>query len=134
MRTAPRVVAMRRPEQPLCPRRGPHRAEPAGWQGIARGQTQPLDRVAESPNVQRVHLFGYHAPSKWGSAVVNGDAEFDRAVWIRTYVKALRQLKPELRIDEAAQLGLEAFAREGRWQNPKVAAWGDALFGPLLVV
>ena len=64
--------------------------------------------------------------------MVNGDTE--EAVWVRTYVKVLRRLKPELRIDEAARLGRAAFAREGRWQNPKIAAWGDALFGPLLLV
>ena len=105
-----------------------------GGRSIERANPGP--RSSASCQKRAIRPFDSNSilPRKSGSAVVNGDTEYDQAVWIRTYVRALRRLKPELRIEEAARLGREAFDREGRWQNPKIAAWGDALFGPLLLV
>ena len=42
--------------------------------------------------------------------------------------------KPEIDADEARQRARAAFAREGVWSNPRVAALADAGFGSLLVV
>lgn len=66
--------------------------------------------------------------------MAESEDERGKAAWIDAYVQTFDQLDPELSIDEATRLAREAFAREGRWKSARIAAWGDALFGPLLVV
>jgi len=47
------------------------------------------------------------------------------------YAQAIGRCKPELGIAEATKLARDAFAREGDWNNPKIAAGCDAAFGSI---
>lgn len=51
--------------------------------------------------------------------------------WIDAYMKVLADCKPGLTPSEVTEAAHLAFAREGTWNNPKVAAGLDAVFGPL---
>ncbi|MBE7416706.1 MAG: hypothetical protein HS128_02975 [Ideonella sp.] len=59
------------------------------------------------------------------------EPEYDVPAWVDAYAMAIGRCKPELSPEAATQLAREAYAREGSWNNPKLAAGCDALFGPI---
>ena len=68
---------------------------------------------------------------QWAAAFLASEPDYNEAAWIDAYAQAIGRCKPELGIAEATKLTNEAFGREGDWNNPKVAAGCDAVFGPL---
>jgi len=76
--------------------------------------------------------------------IPNGDqwtAEFLRSEpidytelgWLNAYAKVLSNCKPNLIAEELATITREAFERESHWNNPKIAAACDLVFGPSTV-
>jgi hypothetical protein len=68
----------------------------------------------------------------WAAVFLASEPDYTVAGWIDAYKKTFSGCKPDLtpgQITEAAHL---AFAREGMWNNPKIAAGMDAMFGPML--
>jgi len=66
----------------------------------------------------------------WAAAFLARKPDYTLAGWIDTYKKVFSGCRPDLtpgQLTEAAHL---AFAREGTWNNPKVAAGIEAVFGP----
>jgi hypothetical protein len=59
------------------------------------------------------------------------EPKYTEASWIDTYAKAWSACRPDLTVDQVMQVAREAFAREGEWGNPKIAAGCDALLGPM---
>ena len=59
------------------------------------------------------------------------EPDYTLAGWIDAYKRVFSGCRPDLtplQVTEAAHL---AFAREGMWNNPKIAAGRDAVFGPM---
>ena len=63
------------------------------------------------------------------AAFLASEPDYDEPAWIDAYAQAIGRCKPELGITDAFNLAREAFVREGDWNNPKVAAGCDAVFG-----
>jgi hypothetical protein len=74
--------------------------------------------------------------------IPNGDAwaaqflrhepvDYTERGWLDAYAIVLSRCKPDLSAQEVARLTREAFQREGHCNNPKVAAAGDVVFGPM---
>ena len=68
---------------------------------------------------------------QWAAAFLASEPEYDEAAWIDAYAQAIGRCKPELGITDAFNLARKAFAREGDWNNPKIAAGCDVVFGPV---
>lgn len=67
---------------------------------------------------------------QWAAAFLASEPDYDRPAWIDAYAMAIGRCKPGLTPSEATALAVEAYAREGSWNNPKVAAGCDSVFGP----
>lgn len=67
----------------------------------------------------------------WAAAFLRSEPQYTEVSWIDAYAICVRACKPDLTPNAAVQRAREAFAREGLWNNPKVAAGMDAMFGPL---
>jgi hypothetical protein len=67
----------------------------------------------------------------WAAQFLRSEPDYDEPAWIDAYALAIGRCQPELTPEQAVMRAQLAFAREGDWNNPKIAAWGDALFGPL---
>jgi len=68
---------------------------------------------------------------RWAAAFLASEPDYTAAGWIDAYKRVYMDCNPELtpgQVTEAAHL---AFAREGMWNNPKVAAGMDVVFGPM---
>jgi hypothetical protein len=74
--------------------------------------------------------------------IPNGDAwavqflkkepvDYTERGWLEAYAAVLSCCKPDLSAQEIDRLTREAFQREGHWNNPKIAAGCDAVFGPI---
>jgi hypothetical protein len=68
---------------------------------------------------------------QWSAQFLRNEPHYDEPAWIDAYANAIGRCKPELTPESAVMKAYLAFAREGDWNNPKIAAWGDAMFGPL---
>jgi hypothetical protein len=68
---------------------------------------------------------------QWGAAFLAGEPDCSMPSWIDAYKKVFANCKPDLTPGEVTEAAHLAFAREGTWNNPKVAAGCDAVFGPL---
>ncbi len=68
---------------------------------------------------------------QWAAAFLRSEPSYDEPAWIDAYAMAIGRCKPELKPDVAAALAVDAYQREGSWNNPKVAAGCDAVFGPI---
>ena len=72
-----------------------------------------------------------HNAEPAAAAFLASEPDYTLAGWIDAYKKVFSGCRPDLapgQVTEAAHL---AFAREGMWNNPKVAAGLDAVFGPM---
>jgi hypothetical protein len=67
----------------------------------------------------------------WSAAFLRSEPEYDEPAWVDAYAMTIGRCMPELALEAAVAKAHLAFAREGDWNNPKVAAGMDALFGPL---
>jgi hypothetical protein len=67
----------------------------------------------------------------WAAAFLRSEPQYTEASWIDAYAMSIGACKPELIPEAAVQRARDAFAREGSWNNPKVAAGMDAVLGPL---
>ena len=76
-----------------------------------------------------MHING----DRLSAAFLASEPEYDEPAWIDAYAMAIGQCMPELTAESAVMKAHLAFAREGDWNNPKLAAGMDALFGPLYV-
>jgi hypothetical protein len=65
------------------------------------------------------------------AAFLRSEPQYTERSWIDTYANCIGRCKPELSADQAVEAARQAFAREASWNNPKLAAGCDALFGPL---
>jgi hypothetical protein len=68
---------------------------------------------------------------QWSAAFLRNEPDYDEPAWIDAYAMAFGRCKPELTAQEATNAARDAYAREGSWNNPKVAAGCDAVFGPI---
>jgi len=68
---------------------------------------------------------------RWSAACLAGDPDYTFAGWIAAYKKVYADCKPDLTASEVAEVVYLAFAREGTWNNRKIAAALDALLGPM---
>jgi hypothetical protein len=68
---------------------------------------------------------------QWSAAFLRSEPDYDEPGWIDAYAMAFGRCKPELTPQQATNAARDAYTREGSWNNPKVAAGCDALFGPL---
>lgn len=69
---------------------------------------------------------------QWAAAFLASEPVYDEPAWIDAYAMSIGRLKLELTADEATRLAVEAYGREGDWNNPKVAASCDVVFGPCI--
>lgn len=68
---------------------------------------------------------------QWAAVFLASEPDYDEPAWLDAYAMAIGRCKPDLTPDEALQAARHAYLREGAWNNPKVAAGLDAVFGPL---
>jgi predicted transcriptional regulator YdeE len=68
----------------------------------------------------------------WAAEFLRNEPNYNEAEWLAAYATVLSRCKPELSTEDVTREAYAAFAREGDWNNPKVAAGCDAVFGPLL--
>jgi hypothetical protein len=75
-----------------------------------------------------------HIPNgdTWAAAFLASEPDYTAAGWIDAYKKVFADCKPDLTPGEVTEAAYLAFAREGSWNNPKVAASCDAVFGPVI--
>jgi hypothetical protein len=64
-------------------------------------------------------------------AFLRNEPRYGKAAWIDAYAMALGRCVTALTPAQCSAAAFEAYEREGSWNNPKVAAGCDALFGPL---
>jgi hypothetical protein len=69
-------------------------------------------------------------PNGGAATFLASDPDYTEASWIDTYARCIGICKPEMSLGRAVEAALLAFARERLWNNPKVAAGMDAVFGP----
>jgi hypothetical protein len=67
---------------------------------------------------------------QWAAQLLRHEPRYTEASWIDAYANCIGRCRPELTA-EAVDAARAAFTREGDWNNPKIAAGCDALFGPL---
>jgi hypothetical protein len=67
----------------------------------------------------------------WAAAFLASEPQYTQASWTDAYAKCIGICRPEIGVVAATDLAREAFALEGSWNNPKVAAGCDAVFGTL---
>jgi hypothetical protein len=74
--------------------------------------------------------------------IPNGDAwaaeflrrepvDYTERGWLDAYAAVLSRCRPDLGTLEVARLTREAFQREAHWNNPKIVAGCDVVFGPI---
>ncbi len=69
---------------------------------------------------------------QWAAAFLASEPEYDEPAWVDAYAMAIGRCMPQLEPDEATALAVTAYERDGLWNNPKIAAGLDAVFGPLV--
>jgi hypothetical protein len=67
---------------------------------------------------------------QWAAALLASEPDYTTAGWIDAYKKVFAACRPDLTPGELTEAAYLAFAREGMWNNPKVAAGLDAVLGP----
>jgi len=68
---------------------------------------------------------------RWAAAFLASEPDYTGPGWIGAYKKVYGDCRQDVtpgQITEAAHI---AFAREGMWDNPKLAAGCDAVLGPM---
>ncbi|MFO1217644.1 MAG: hypothetical protein U1E89_04585 [Burkholderiaceae bacterium] len=70
---------------------------------------------------------------QWSAEFLSSEPAYDEPAWVDAYTLAIGRLKPELTPATALTLARDAYAREGSWNNPKIAAGCDAVLGPLIM-
>ena len=68
---------------------------------------------------------------RWSAAFLAREPDYTFAGWIEAYKKVYDDCKPDLTPSEVTEAAYLAFAREGTWNNLKVCAALDAVFGPM---
>lgn len=68
---------------------------------------------------------------RWAAAFLASEPDYTMPGWIVAYKKVFADCRPDLTLGQATEAAHLAFAREGMWNNPKIAAGLDAVFGPM---
>jgi hypothetical protein len=69
---------------------------------------------------------------QWSVEFLRNEPEYDEAGWLASYATTWSRCFPEPSTEDVTRAVVAAFAREGCWNNPKLAAGCDAVFGPLV--
>jgi hypothetical protein len=67
---------------------------------------------------------------QWSAEFLRNEPDYTEADWLAAYATVWSRCHAELGAEELTRAACAAFAREGSWNNPKVAAGCDAVFGP----
>jgi len=65
----------------------------------------------------------------WAAKFLASEPDYTFDGWIEAYKRVYAECKPALAPSEVTEAAYVAFTREGTWNNPKIAAGCDAIFG-----
>ena len=99
---------------------------------LCRALVEPLGGLRVSAGTTPVHLGTQRerrlipSGNLWAAEFLRNEPDYTEAGWIDAYAKAWSTCQPDQTPDKVMQAARNAFAREGHWNNRKVAAGCDA--------